>query len=257
MEQAKHKTISMTLLCLLMIHYPGSADVLDNAIQSRMKAQDDARQSQNRINSLAGETRTLLDKYRYSIRRTDSLKAYNSQLKKNIENQKDLLTSIQRQLENIDHTKRSIMPLLTRMVRTLEQTVALDIPFLETERKTRIDTIKEMMEQPDVSVPEKYRRIMEAYQIEIEYGRTIETYNDEIEVDGTKQTVEVLRVGRISLVYRTMDGNSCGFWDTASKSWRPLPKDYNHSIGKGIQIARKQSPPDLFDIPVLTPGGSE
>lgn len=232
-----------------------AANELDNAIESRLAAQKEARQSQGRIDNLADETKSLLDKYRYAIRRTDSLKAYNSQLRNSINNQKNQLSSIQRQLENIDETRRSITPLLAKMAKVLEQTITLDMPFLMAERNNRLNSIKTMLEQPDIPVPEKYRRIMEAYQIEIEYGRTIETYTEDLDMDGSNQTVNILRVGRIILVYQSLDGSVSGVWDIASKSWRLLPDEYNHPINQGMQIANSQLPPELFNMPVRMPGG--
>lgn len=223
---------------------------LDSAIESRLQAQHDIRTSQKRIDTLADETQSLLDKYRYTIRRSDSLKAYNVQLKKHIKNQKQLLLSIRKQLKDLDETKRTITPLLVRMVKVFEKFIALDMPFLMEERQQRLDSLQKMMDQPEITVPEKYRRIMEAYQIEIEYGRTIETYSDNIELNASNQTVNILRVGRISLVYQTLDGSQCGVWDISTKTWQVLPESYNHSIKQGMQIARKQSPPELFNMPV-------
>ena len=246
------------LFCMVtgLVHGQAS-NTLDQSIESRLVAQQEAQQSQERIDNLSDETRSLLDRYRQAIRRTDSLKAYNTQLRNSIENQKTQLESITRQLANIDETRRSITPLLVRMVDVLEQTISVDMPFLMNERNTRLASIREMMGQTDVPIPEKYRRIMEAYQIEIEYGRTIESYTDEISIDGTEQTVNVLRIGRIILAYQTLDESSSGIWDMASKSWQTIPDDYTHSIKQGITIARNQSPPDLFILPVKMPGGAQ
>lgn len=247
--------VLLSLSCLATtLHAAGD---LNKAIESRLVAQQEARQSQDRIDNLADETRQLLDKYRNAIRRTDSLKAYNSQLRSSIDNQKNQLASIQRQLENIDETRRSITPLLVRMVNVLDQTISLDLPFLMEERSNRLNSIKTMMNQPDVPIPEKYRRVMEAYQIEIEYGRTIETYTQDISLDGSNQTVNILRIGRLVLAYQTLDGSSCGVWDAKAKTWRVLPDDYNHSISQGMAIARKQSPPELITMPVRMPGGGK
>ena len=247
--------VLVLLFCLANSLY--AAGELDKAIQSRLVAQQEARQSQDRIDNLADETKQLLDKYRYAIRKTDSLKAYNTQLRNNINNQKTQLASIQRQLENIDETRRSITPLLARMVSVLEKTVSLDLPFLMEERTNRLNSIKAMMAQPDVPIPEKYRRVMEAYQIEIEYGRTIDTYTQDVKLDGNNQTVNILRIGRLVLAYQTLDGSSSGVWDLKTKGWRPLPEGYNHSIKLGMAIAKKQSPPELFNMPVRMPGGGQ
>lgn len=247
--------VLLLLSCLATTLY--AAGDLNKAIQSRLVAQQEARQSQDKIDNLADETKSLLDKYRNAIRRTDSLKAYNSQLRNSIDNQKNQLASIQRQLGNIDETRRSITPLLVRMVNVLEQTIAVDLPFLMEERTNRLNSIKTMMDQPDVPIPEKYRRVMEAYQIEIEYGRTIETYTQDINVGGNNQTVNVLRIGRLVLAYQTLDGASSGVWDAQAKTWRPLPGEYNHSIKQGMAIAKKQSPPELVNMPVRMPGGGK
>ena len=251
-------TRSLVLLLLVcMANTLNAAGELNKAIESRLVAQQEARSSQDKIDNLADETKQLLDKYRNDIRRTDSLKAYNSQLRNSIDNQKDQLASIQRQLQNIDETRRSITPLLVRMVDVLEKTISVDLPFLMEERTNRLNSIKTMMDQPDVPIPEKYRRVMEAYQIEIEYGRTIETYTQDIKVGGSNQTVNILRIGRIVLAYQSLDGGSSGVWDAKAKAWRALPDEYNHSISQGMAIAKKQSPPELFNMPVRMPGGGK
>ena len=41
------------------------------------------------------------------------------------------------------------------------------------ERRQRAANLKNLLDQPDVSVAEKYRRVMEAYQVETEYGHVL------------------------------------------------------------------------------------
>ena len=260
-DQGKFPILSMkntrALIYFLMISTSfqvcAANDPLDRAINDTVKVQKDSRQSQETINKLADTTQDMLQEYRNTLQQTDSLKSYNSQLEKIISNQKETLTSISKQLDGVEDIQRNIVPLMLRMVAVLEKFINLDMPFLREERQSRLQTIKDMMDRSDVSLPDKYRRIMEAYQIEIGYGRTIDTNNDTIEIDGKKYTVNLLRIGRVALLYQTLDGKESGYWDKQSRTWKQLPDEYNDSIAKGILIADKKSPPDLFKIPVQAP----
>ena len=106
------------------------------------------------------------------------------------------------------------------------------------------------MSRADVSNAEKYRAIMEAYQIENEYGRSIEAYRSTIESDGETKTVDFLRFGRIALVYQTLDGSESRVWDQQQRAWVPLDDSYRTSIRDGLRIARRQSAPDLIRLPL-------
>ncbi|MCG8324022.1 MAG: DUF3450 domain-containing protein [Thiotrichales bacterium] len=248
------KTITIhatAILCLVLSLTVMSADdPLKSAVKTKLKAQKQNITSQERIDALADETRDIVQEYRSAIRSTDSLKIYNRQLDKLVKNQHEKLASISRQLGNIEETQRDIVPLMLRMIKVLEEFIALDLPFLVEERSSRLAAIKEMMDRPDVTLPDKYRRILQAYQIEMEYGRTIEAYTDSIGLNGQDNTVDVLRIGRLSLLYITLDNRQAGYWDNDSKSWKTLPDEYLRSIQRGIKIARKQTSPDLFEIPV-------
>ena len=63
-----------------------------------------------------------------------------------------------------------------------------------------------MMERSDVSSAEKFRRVIEAYQIENDYGRTIEAYKGTVPINGNPQEVDFLRIGRVSLAYQSVGG---------------------------------------------------
>ena len=227
-----------------------ATETLESAVDTKIKTQNDNLKSQKKVDGLVEETRDLVQQYRGIIRKSDSLNTYNQQLSKLIKQQKESLNSIQRQLDNVEETQRSIVPFMLKMIDTLEQFVSLDLPFLKQERLQRVALLKEIMDRPDVSLPDKYRRIMEAYQIEMEYGRTIETYNDTISFENKEYTVDILRVGRLLISFQTLDGKLSGIWDTDSKNWQRLSSEYDRSIQKGIQVAKKQSPPELIKLPI-------
>jgi hypothetical protein len=153
-----------------------------------------------------------------------------------------------RQLVEIETTSREALPMMQKMVATLDGFVKLDIPFLPEERANRIATLKDMMTRADVSVSEKYRRIVEAYQIEIEYGRTIEAYQGKVD----DRTVDFLRAGRVALLYQTLDGAETGYWDAGARKW-VADDDYEEAITAGLKVAKKQAAPDFISVPVSAP----
>ena len=247
----KHiKTILTLLLVSTLTQSVFAEETLDSAVNTKLKSQEQAIESQKTVNTLADQTRDMTEQYRDAIRKTDSLKTYNGQLAKLVKQQKVSLEAIRRQLDNVEETQRSIVPLMLKMIDTLQKFVNLDMPFLKKERQQRVAALKEMMDSPDATLPDKYRRIMEAYQIEMEYGRTIESYNDTVKMDGQEYTVDVLRVGRLIMTFQTLDGEVSGVWNKETKTWQKLPSEYNRSINQGLQIAKKQSPPELVKLPV-------
>lgn len=249
------KTILATFLVSVLVNSVfAQTELLDSAVDTKLKAQEQTLKSQETVDKLADQTRDMMQEYRDAIRKSDSLKTYNGQLSKLIKEQKTSLGTIQRQLDNVEETQRSIVPLMLKMIDALEQFVRLDMPFLIKERQQRVAALKEMMDRPDVTLPDKYRRIMQGYQIEMEYGRTIEAYNDTVKVDGQNYTVDVLRVGRLLMAFQTLDGEVSGVWNKESKTWEKLPSEYNRSIGHGLQVAKKQAPPELIKLPVQVLG---
>ncbi len=96
---------------------------------------------------------------------------------------------------------------------------------------------------------ERYRRLLEAYQIELEYGRTMVAYKGKLE-DGRE--ADFVRVGRVTLLYRTADGEEAGYWDAQQKKW-VVADEYNKAIEATLLMATKEIPPDLTAIPVPAP----
>jgi len=146
--------------------------------------------------------------------------------------------------------ERQIGPLMTRMVDGLEQFVSLDLPFLQKERNDRIQMLRETMDRADVAVSEKLSQVLRAYQIENEYGRTLESYGDTITIDGVERKVEVLKVGRVALVYQTPDGEESGRFNAATRAWEPLDDEFKTPVRNGIRMANKQLTIDLLEVPV-------
>ena len=119
------------------------------------------------IDALDDDTRDLLFEFRSTTSQVEDLNAYNDQLEKLVATQRVEVADYERQFQEIEITKRRILPLIVRMIEVLEEFVSLDIPYLETERGMRIAELKKLMARPEVPTSEKYRRVTEAYQIDV------------------------------------------------------------------------------------------
>ncbi len=244
----------MAVLFIFLGFPPNSdADNLDQAIATETTINQAAVKSQKKIDRVSGQTRKALDEFRRVSRETDTLITYNGHLRKMLRSQQEEKESIERQLVEIETTWREIVPLILRMLESIETFVELDFPFLPDERHKRIENLKAMMLRADVTDAEKYRRILEAYQIENDYGQTIEAYPADLKDSGTPRTVNFLRLGRVALYYQTLDGNETGTWNRVEKSWELLPYEYKKPIRNGLRIARKEVAPDLLILPVSAP----
>jgi hypothetical protein len=232
---------------------PEAREALGNIVDVRAEGNETASESQKRIDTISDETDGLLAQYRTTLKQIDSIDLYNGQMSALISAQKDELASLQSQLDRVETVGRSVTPLMMLMIEAIERFVALDVPFLIAERTERVAELRKLMGRPDVTTAEKYRQIMEAYQIENEYGRTIEAYRASLQIEDRETTVDFLRFGRIALVYQSLDESEAGVWDQETRAWVPLDSSYRSAIRQGLRIARKQAAPDLITLPLPAP----
>jgi hypothetical protein len=96
--------------------------------------------------------------------------------------------------------------------------------------------------------------VLEAYQIENEYGRTIEGVRGTVDTnDGRQLTVDFLRVGRVALYYKTLDDAEIARWSKKDGAWEAIDTDFVSPIKKALSIAREQAAPDLLLLPIDAP----
>ena len=229
-----------------------AVEELEAVVEERVEANVAGAESQGRIDSLADATEKMAAEYRGLLKQVAAVRVYNQQIQDLIVSQEEETASLQAQVDEVEGVSRQVTPLMLEMIEALTSFVKLDVPFLPDERNARIASLKEMMTRADVTDAERFRRILEAYQIENEYGRTMEAYAGEIVKDGKPRTVDYLRVGRIVLIYQTRDRNEMGVWNQETRSWEPLDQEYSSAVRQGLQMARKQTAPDLLRLPVPT-----
>lgn len=250
----RYRALGVWLIGLAAAFAIGSAqsqDVLDSTIQTQTQMNEAAEESQDRIDELAEETSDLLTEYRTLLRQIESLETYNAQLERVTANQRQEMESIEQQLLELEDTNRDVVPLMIEMVDMLDRLVENDIPFLIKERRERVNELEAMLDRADVTTSEKYRRIMEAYTVEMGYGRDVYSYRGELPESG--RTVNFLHVGRTLLFYQTLDGENSGWWNRETEQFEPIDSDFDYPLTQGIRIAQEQAAPDLIKLPVPGP----
>lgn len=230
---------------------------LEPVVKEAAKINTSAAASQQKIDQMTDKIDSKLQQFQTIQKEIDGLKVYNDQMRKQMANLDQEVADLNAAMNNVSVIERQITPLMLRMIEGLKQFVALDVPFLAEERQKRLAELESLMDRSDIASSEKFRRVMEAYQIEMDYGRTLESYSGLHEVDGQKRDVDFLRVGRTALIFATRDGSQLGIWHKQSRQWQPLPDSYRSEITKGLRMAKKQLAPDLLSLPVALTEVSE
>ena len=233
---------------------PDPIEILDDTLFVQRSSDLGSKDSQIIVSNLSDERQDLLGQYRLVLQQIDRLIAYNDYVERLIVDQEAQITDIGKQLDQFALIERGIVPLMLDSIDILDKFIDLDVPFLLEERKARVARLRTIMDLSDVTVSEKYRQIMDAYQIETTYGRDIEAYTGLLEIDGESRQVDFLRIGRTSLTYQTPDQEETGFWNKQAGQWEKLPNKYQNYVTQGLRVARKQVTPNLLELPIEAPG---
>ena len=258
-QRLKAVALSTVLSAGALMGSVASADqTLNSILQVGQEKTKLAQASQQKIDKISDDTASLLSDFKVVNKQIEGLRVYNAQLEKQIASQLEVIAQLDESIENVTVMERQIQPLILKMLDGLEQFVALDVPFHTDEREQRLEMLRANQELANISVAEKFRQVLEAYKIEAEYGRKIDTYEDTLTVGGQEREVNVLRVGRIALMYQTKDTQLSGAWDQQQRQWVELDSgQYRSAILKGIRIAKKQASIDVLKLPILAPEAAQ
>ena len=221
---------------------------MENVLEVGRENQKLSANSQDRIDQTERQTDKIVNEYKVVSKQVEGLKLYNEQKRIQIQAQLDLMDKLDNQLTQVVVIQRQIPPLAQKMLDTLETFISLDTPFRKEERRERVDLVRSSLAKPKVTASEQVRQVLEAYNIEAEYGRKIDTYEDELS-DGT--VVNILVMGRIGMFYQTKDERTSGRWNNETGEWEELSSSYRKPIRDAIRIAKKLAPTDMLMMPVV------
>ncbi len=213
------------------------------------------------------ETREKWDAQRQALAEEyDRLKEENEQLafaNANLTQKRgDLEKSIQdltREKEEAQRIRTELAPFLKELLNRLKSLVTSDIPFLSRERNDRLARLEVILDDPDITIAEKYRKMMEALFVEAEYGNTVEVYREKIVVDGAEVLADIFRMGRVALFFLALDRENAGIFDVAANQWHTLDKTRVPAIEAVVEMAAKHRPMEVVALPLgaIAPEGED
>lgn len=234
----------------------GSATVAANVDLSRLQAEQTqihsrSAQSQERIDSLFEQSRELLAEYRDVVSQYEALRVYNDHVQRLVDDQNAQMDSLQRQIDGIEETRQGIVPLMYRMIDSLDEFVRLDVPIRSENRATRVERLRGIMSRSNVTDSEKFRQIMEAYQAEMDYGVALNAYQGDLTINGTTVAVDYFHLGRIAFLAQSLDQRNAWRWDNDAREWVELDSSYLNPLTQAIRMARNQTQVDVVRLPVV------
>jgi len=248
------KVLSCLALAALFL-IPGlQASDLKDSLEVVSGTNNEAAESQQRIDQLSRESRALLEEYRRIQNSAEYQAAHTRELQQLNSAQESRIAALQHQIEVAGITQQRILPLMRSMADALEKFVVLDLPFHHQQRIAALVQLKQRLGQPGLALPVKFRLLLEAWQLEQDYGVTIEAWRGPLELDDEQVSVEFLRVGRVALYYQSLDGRVSGYWDVPEQAWQRLDTQYNQPISEALRVAKKQLAPQLLTLPMAPPG---
>jgi hypothetical protein len=249
---SKRTLIATTLASLFVLSSATSAnaDTLSTLHQEEAKTHAAGKRSQDKINNLFEQSQELLVEYRAVVDETENLRVYNDYVASLVADQQRNIDSLQNQIDSIEETKQGIVPLMFRMIDALEQFIQLDVPINLDERMARVDRLREVMTNSNVTVSEQFRQVIEAYQIENEYGTRIQSYQGTLQYNGEEVTVDFFNLGRTALLALSLDQSSAWVWNNEARVWEELGGEYLDSVVTAVRMANNLVPADLIKLPI-------
>ncbi len=219
-----------------------------DALQNRLLTQQELDQWSAEKAGLVGRLRSA----RAAVKWLEERKSAESARVESLEGR---LHELARRLSEADRLESSMQDTLLVILKRVEKSRNLGLPFLPEERDQRLTVVAGELARPDFTAAEKLRRVLEVLQVETDYANSIEVYQGNIEVSGQELYADILRIGRVALFWQTPDRERVGLFDQASGQWTNLPSGEKRNIGRAIEMATRMRPVELIDLPIGRIGG--
>ncbi len=243
--------IGVTALSLMLMSGSSGFSATAKKVEQQVGKSIDTRQAtQKKQETWDSEKSELMVLYDQLSMENEHLTAANKILKKALSGHEQVNRDLEAERLEAMRIKKEMMPFLLSVQQSLKDLMDQDVPFLTAERQTRLARLSHTMDDMDVSIAEKYRKVMEALSIEAEYGNTIEVYQDKILLEGSEVLGDIFRLGRISLFFLTLDREAAAVFNVSENNWQALDKRYMGGLDAAVEMAAKRRPMEVINLPL-------
>lgn len=199
------KLLYTTLLMIVMTTNSGA----NSEIQSLENISQELVEIRHQIANLHDEINFKKDSFRDQIRSFSNQK---SDLEVKISRADLNIKDIQRELEKLKESNQEqfkeydeIAPVVKKSISKLRQSVAASLPFKLNQRLQALDDIESRLDSNIISPNKAANQLWAFVEDELILGRSNGIYNETINVDGEKQLVKALRLGKVAMFFKTSD----------------------------------------------------
>ncbi|MCG8380692.1 MAG: DUF3450 domain-containing protein [Gammaproteobacteria bacterium] len=221
------------IILLLIFFVGGSAhgDDIESLKNISKELVDIRHQIENLHNQINNEKELYTDQFRsYSNQKSDlDVKISRADL-----NIKDLERELNRLIEiNKEHNRDydEIVPVIKESIALLRARVSTSLPFMRSQRLDALADIEHRLDTNIISPNKAANQLWAFVEDELVLGRSSGIYNDTLEIDGKKELVKVLRVGKIALFYQTAN-DQYGVIKRQGEDWVQKKLKAEESIAK-------------------------
>lgn len=241
--------LSMALLMLFgsQVAFGQSPDSVQRKVS---KAIDREAKAQKKADDWSWDKRDLVDEIR-------DLKTRVTWLQYQEEKHEIYIVRVKKNIADLEFKKAEALkvreqldPFLEKVVTRLAVFVAEDLPFLPDERQRRISFLKDSLNDYQLLLSEKLRRVFEGVQVETLYGKMVTSTDTTLNLGGSDTQVSLLRLGRVAMYYLSLDGTQVGRWNDETKDWETLDEDFVRPIRRVLEMAERKRSVELIELPL-------
>ncbi|MFO8085615.1 MAG: DUF3450 domain-containing protein [Desulfobacterales bacterium] len=247
-----NKIIIRYVFCLCLLPVPAAlAEPVVEKIKKPVEESITIRQKTQKDIEKWSEKKSLLEsEYDLLTENQKRLLTQSQHLMRELEASREQIARLESQIAAMEKISEKLVPFLNEIYEKLVQSVDEPMPFLQEERFERLANLKKTLDDSQIAMGEKFRKVMEALSIEVEYGNTVEVYQEKIFLSDEEILVNVLRLGRISLFFESLDEQTTGYYDPAENQWKRLPQSANRDIRMAVEIGSRRRPADIVTLPL-------